>query len=255
MKYNSFQVIYVIWLREMKRFLRAKSRLISNLILPFFFLFSMGFGFRSVRLSGSFGQTNFLTFLTPGIIGMTILFNSMFVGLSVLWDREFGFLKEMMVAPIRRSDIILGRISGGVTTNLIQGILILVVSFFMGFRIPNLVSFFLAFLFMILISLGFIGAGIIITSKIEDPQGFSLIMHFFTFPSFFLSGALFPINNFPDWVKPLTLINPLTYGIDGLRASLIGFSHFSLFFDFFLLLIFDLLVIFLASWFFDKTEL
>lgn len=255
MKSNNLQIIYVMWLREMKRFFRAKSRVVSNLALPFFFLFTMSFGFRSVQVPDTFGGTDFVTFLVPGIIGMTMLFNSMFVGLSVLWDREFGFLKEMMVAPISRSVIVLGRVSGGVTTNLIQGILILIISFFIGFKIINPLGLILALFFMILVSIGFIGVGIIITSKMEDPQGFSLIMHFFTFPSFLLSGALFPINNFPNWLKPLSLINPLTYGVDGLRASLIGFSQFSLFLDFGILLLFDLVIIALASYLFSTTEM
>ena len=255
MNSQDFQAIYVMWLREMKRFFRAKSRVIGALAMPFFFLFSMGFGFRSsFILPGLPPEANYLDFLVPGIIGMTMLFTSTFAGLSVLWDKDFGFLKEMMVAPVKRSAIVFGRIIGGVTTSLIQGILILIISLLMGFKIANPFSFLLALLFMFLIGVGFIGLGIAIASKMEDTHGFSLIVQFIIFPTFLLSGALFPISNFPDFLKPIIYINPLSYGVDGLRASLIGFSQFPLLLDLFLLLIFDLAMISLGSWLFSKTE-
>lgn len=244
-----------MWLREMKRFLRARSRVIGTIAMPFFFLLFMGFGFRSgFGLPEMPREINYLDFLVPGIIGMTMLFSSMFTGLSVLWDKEFGFLKEIMVAPVKRLAIVLGRIAGGVTTALIQGILILVISLFMGFRIINPFGIILALLFMILIGIGFIGFGVAIASKMEDTQGFSLIMQFIIFPTFLLSGVFFSVTNFPNWLRPLAYIDPLTYGVDGLRASLIGFSQFSLFLNLVFLLIFDLVTISLGSYFFSKTE-
>jgi len=252
--YLTGQAIYVIWLREMKRFFRAKSRLIGNLAMPFFFLFAMGFGFRAWNMPGAFQGVNYFNFLTPGIIGMTILFSSMFTGLSALWDKEFGFLKEIMVAPVRRSVVIFGRIAGGVTTNLIQGTLILIISFFMGFEVVSPFSFLLAVFFMALTSIGFNGLSIAIASKMEDIQGFPLIMHFFTYPCFLLSGALFPINNFPNWIKPLSLINPLTYGVDSFRAILINSSQFPLFLDLTVLLVFGSVTVILGSYLFNKTE-
>jgi len=185
---------------------------------------------------------------------MTILFSSMFTGLSTLWDKEFGFLKEIMVAPVRRPVIILGRIAGGVTTNLIQGTMVLIISLFMGFKIISPFSFLLALFFMILTSIGFNGLSVAIASKMRDVQDFPLIMHFFTFPCFLLSGALFPINNLPNWARSLSLINPLTYGVDGLRASLINSSQFPLFLDLGVLLVFGLIMIILGSYLFSKTE-
>jgi ABC-2 type transport system permease protein len=178
----------------------------------------------------------------------------MSAGISVLWDKEFGFLKEIMVAPVKRWAIVLGRIAGGVTTALIQGVLILILSLFLGFKVVNLSGFILALLFMFLIGIGFIGFGVAIASKMEDTQGFSLIMQFVVFPIFLLSGAFFPVTNFPGWLRPIALIDPLTYGVDGLRASLIGFSQFPLFLDFAILLIFGGLMVILGSWFFSKTE-
>jgi ABC-2 type transport system permease protein len=185
---------------------------------------------------------------------MTMLFSSMTAGISVLWDKEFGFLKEIMVAPVSRQAIVLGRIAGGVTTALIQGVLILIFSLFLGFKAISLLGILFALLFMLLIGIGFIGFGVAIASKMEDTQGFSLIMQFVVFPIFLLSGAFFPVTNFPGWLRPIAYLDPLTYGIDGLRASLIGFSQIHLFFDLSFLLIFSLAMVILGSWFFSKTE-
>ena len=132
--------VYVLWLREMKRFLRAKSRIIGALAMPLFFLAFLGLGFRRMALPGMEGDINYIQFLVPGIVGMSLLFSSTFGGLSVLWDKEFGFLKEIMVAPVSRVSIVLGRIAGGVTTALIQGVLILGISAFMGFKITSILS-------------------------------------------------------------------------------------------------------------------
>ena len=256
MKSNNLQTIYVMWLREMKRFLRAKSRLIGTLAMPFFFLLAMGSGFNSgFSLPGAPPGVNYLNFLVPGILGMTMLFSSMSAGISVLWDKEFGFLKEIMVAPVKRLAIILGRIAGGVTTALIQGVLILILSLFLGFKIANLSGFILALLFMLLIGIGFIGFGVAIASKMEDTQGFSLIMQFIVFPIFLLSGAFFPVTNFPGWLRPIAYLDPLTYGVDGLRSCLIGFSQFPLTLDLIILLIFGVLMIASGSWLFSKTEI
>ncbi len=256
MKSNNLQTIYVMWLREMKRFLRAKSRLIGTLAMPFFFLLAMGSGFNSgFSLPGAPPGVNYLNFLVPGILGMTMLFSSMSAGISVLWDKEFGFLKEIMVAPVRRLAIILGRIASGVTTALIQGVLILILSLFLGFKIANLSGFILALLFMLLIGIGFIGFGVAIASKMEDTQGFSLIMQFIVFPIFLLSGAFFPVTNFPGWLRLIAYLDPLTYGVDGLRSCLIGFSQFPLTLDLIILLIFGVLMITLGSWLFSKTEI
>ncbi|MCD6233112.1 ABC transporter permease [bacterium] len=254
MRAKNLQVIYVMWLREMKIFLRAKSRWISNLALPFFFLFTMAFGFRRFRIAGVFHGMSYGNFLVPGIIGMTMLFSSMFTGISILWDRDFGFLKEIMVAPVKRSAVILGRVSGGVTNNLIQGISILLSSFLIGFRINSLLSIFWALLFMVVISVGFNGLSVAIASKMRDPQAFPLIMHFFTYPAFLFSGALFPIADLPFWLRSFSYLDPLTYGVDGLRGVLVGFSQFPPILDLSVLLIFSLAMVILGSWLFSRTE-
>jgi ABC-2 type transport system permease protein len=246
--------IYVLWLREMKRFMRAKSRIIGALAMPLFFLAFLGLGFRKLAVPGISGEVDYITFLVPGIIGMSILFSSTFGGLSVLWDREFGFLKEIMVAPVSRVSIVLGRIAGGATTTLIQATLILGISYIMGFKIANVSSIFLAFMFMILIAITFLGLGLIFASKMRDMQGFSIVMNFVIFPLFFLSGALYPLENFPTWLRYISKADPLTYGVDGLRASLIGISSFSIVYNLILLLIFSSVMITLGAYFFEKSE-
>lgn len=246
--------VYVLWVREMKRFSRAKSRIVGALAMPLFFLAFLGLGFRRLAIPGLSGEVGYITFLVPGILGMSILFSSTFAGLSVLWDREFGFLKEIMVAPVSRVSIVLGRIAGGATTTLIQAVLILCISFIMGFKIAAISSFFLAFVFMVLIAVTFIGLGLIFASKMRDIQGFSIVMNFVIFPLFFLSGALYPLENFPAWLRYLSHIDPLTYGVDGLRAALIGVSSLPVVSDFVVMLIFSAVMISLGAYFFEKSE-
>lgn len=246
--------MYVLWLREMKRFVRAKSRIIGALAMPLFFLAFLGLGFKRMSIPGVSSDVNYIRFLVPGILGMSLLFSSTFGGLSVLWDREFGFLKEIMVAPVSRVSIVLGRIAGGVTTALIQSVLILTISFFMGFKIISFWSFLISLVFMILISVTFLGLGLIFASRMKDMQGFSIVMNFVIFPLFFLSGALYPLENFPVWLRYISHLDPLTYGIDGLRRTLIGFSSYSIAFDLILMVGFSLAMITLGAYFFDKSE-
>jgi len=246
--------IYVLWLREMKRFLRAKSRIIGTLAMPFFFLAFLGLGFGNMNIPGMAKGISYINFLVPGIVGMTMLFTSMFAGISVLWDREFGFLKEIMVAPVNRISIVIGRIVGGATTSVLQGCLILGISILMGFKISRMSAFLLSVVFMLLISSTFIGLGLIFASKMRDIHGFSLIMNFVIFPIFFLSGALYPLKNLPVWIQYLSYLDPLTYGVDGLRGVLINVSSFSILFDFAVLVGFSIVMIFLGAYFFEKSE-
>ncbi|MBC8358189.1 MAG: ABC transporter permease [Candidatus Aminicenantes bacterium] len=246
--------IYVLWLREMKRFLRAKSRVFGTLAMPLFFLAFLGLGFRRMSIPGMSGEVDYIQFLVPGIIGMSILFSSTFGGLSVLWDREFGFLKEIMVAPVTRVSIVFGRIAGGATTALIQAILILGISFLFGFKIVSISSLLLALAFMTLIAITFLGLGLIFASKMRDMQGFSIVMNFVIFPLLFLSGAFYPLDNFPVWLRYISRIDPLTYGVDGLRAVLLGVSSFSIAYNFALLAVFSSVMIVLGAYFFEKSE-
>lgn len=250
----NLRAVHVLWIREMKRFVRAKSRMAGTLGMPLFFFAFIGLGFRRVPVPGLPEDMNYIHFLVPGIIGMSLLLTSTFAGLSVLWDREFGFLKEIMVAPVTRVSIVLGRIAGGVTTALIQAMLIVVISLFLKFKIMSIPSFVQAVVFMILIAVAFIGLGLIFASKMRDIQGFSIIMNFVIFPLIFLSGAFYPVENFPFWLKYVSHFDPLTYGVDGLRGALIGVSSFSLLFNFIILSGFALVMIFLGAYFFEKSE-
>jgi ABC-2 type transport system permease protein len=168
---------------------------------------------------------SYIAFLIPGMVAMSVLFTSVFSGIQIIWDKQFGFLKETLVAPVSRLEIMLGQTLGGATTAVIQGSLILVLSMFVGFPQLNPVGFLIALAFMVLIGISFTAFGIAIASRMEDMTGFQLIMNFVVFPIFGLSGALFPISSLPAWMIPLTLLDPLTYGVEGIRYGLTGVSQ------------------------------
>ena len=217
-------IIYTIWLRNMKRFIRSKSRIVGSIAMPLFFLLFLGVGLNSVVQLPGLGE-NYITFLIPGMVAMSVLFTSVFSGIQIIWDKQFGFLKETLVAPVSRLEIMSGQTLGGATTAVIQGSLILVLSMFVGFPLLNPVGFLIALGFMILIGISFTAFGIAIASRMEDMTGFQLIMNFVVFPIFGLSGALFPISSLPAWMVPLTLLDPLTYGVEGIRYGLTGVSQ------------------------------
>ncbi len=245
---------YSIWLREMLRFFRLKSRLIGALGAPFFFLAFLGIGFRTGQNMPGLLGVSYISFLTPGIIGMTLLFSSTFAGLSVLWDREFGFLKEIMVAPVSRLAIILGRTAGGATTAIVQSIIILLSGIIMGMKVPSLQGLLLSLIFMVLIAATFIGMGMAFASRMKDMSGFSLIMNFIIFPLFFLSGAIYPVDRFPEMIRILAYLDPLTYGVDGLRYSLLGMSAFPVLLDLVVMTGSCLLILGLGAYLFEISE-
>lgn len=179
---TELQAIYIMWLREMKRFVRSRSRIIATIIQPIFFLFILGSGLRGAALSGMTGD--YMDFLAPGIVAMAILFSSMFTGVSVLWDRQFGFLQEVLVAPISRLSFVIGRTLGGATTALIQGFLILIMALGLGVKISGVFSLFLTVIFMVLMAFTAVGFGLVIASKMEDSQGFQIIMNLIILPLF-----------------------------------------------------------------------
>lgn len=176
-------IIYAIWLRNVKRYVRSKSRILGSLGMPLFFLLILGFGLNSVVVIPGTGE-GYLEFLIPGVIAMTVLFTSISAGVQIIWDKQFGFLKETLVAPVSRLEIMLGQTLGGATTAFIQGLIILVLSVLIGLIIVSAVGFLIAFLFMILIGIAFTAFGIAIASRMEDMHGFQLIMNFVIFPIF-----------------------------------------------------------------------
>jgi len=210
--------IYILWLRQLKRYFRTRIRILSSLGQPVLFLVSLGFGFGPLYQRA--GAGNYLQYLVPGIIVMGILFPSVFSGIEIIWDRQFGFLKETLVAPVSRFQIVLGRTLGGATTALFQGTIVLVICSIAGFRVANFFLLPVAFGFMFLIALLGNAIGTAIGSVLDDVQGFQLIMNFLVTPLFFLSNALFPVDGLPALLKLLVHLNPLSYGIDGLRGAL-----------------------------------
>lgn len=208
----------------MIRFLRAKSRVITTIIQPLFFLFIFGFGFNIAVFPGM--QGSYINFLAPGIIAMSILFSSMFTGVSVLWDKQSGFLQEVLVAPVSRLSIVIGRTLGGATIALLQGIIIMIIAIALGLPIVSIGCLILALLIMVLLSFTAVGFGLIIASKMHDFEGFQSIMSLILMPLLFLSSAFYPVTeSLPGWLQLLSYCNPLFYMIDGLRGSLTGVNN------------------------------
>jgi ABC-2 type transport system permease protein len=218
-------VIAVMWLRQLKRYVRSRARIIGSLGQPLLFLLGLGFGLGPVFQKA--GQGNYIQFLAPGVVAMTVLFTSVFSGIELIWDRQFGFLKETLVAPVPRLTIMFGRVLGGATVAVAQGLIVVAISLLAGFRIAEFTAIPLALLFMALMGLLFTALGTAIASLMSDFQGFQLIMNFLVMPTFFLSGALFPLRDLPWALDILVRINPMSYGVDGLRGALTGMAYFS----------------------------
>ncbi len=244
--------IYILWLRELKRYVRSRVQIVVSLGQPCLYLLALGFGFGPVFQQA--GHGSYLQFMAPGVVGMTVLFSSVFSGIAMLWDRQFGFLKETLVAPVSRIQIMIGRTLGGATVAIIQGTLILTICLIAGFRPHSWFDIPVAFLFVAMIAIVFAALGTAIGSVIKDMQGFQLVMNFLVMPIFFLSGALFPLANLPVVMSVITHLDPLTYGVDGLRGSLTGLWHFNLGFNLSILAMIACLFIGLGAYAFSKIE-
>ncbi len=245
-------VIYILWLREVKRYFRSRPQIIASLGQPLLYLLVLGFGLGAVFQNA--GQGSYLQFIAPGVIGMGILFTSIFSGIGLLWDRQFGFLKETLVAPVPRLQIMVGRTLGGATIAMIQGALVLGVCLLAGFRPAGFAAVPLAIAFMALIAIVFAALGTAIGSTLRDMQGFQLIMNFLVMPIFFLSGALFPLGNLPAALMVATRLDPLSYGIDGLRGALIGLSEIGVTLDAAVLVVVASVFLVLGAWSFSKIQ-
>ncbi len=228
-------VIYILWLRQVKRFFRAKSRIVGAVGQPLLFLLALGYGLGAVYQRA--GQGNYLEFLVPGIMAQTVLFSAMFYGAMIMFDKQFGFLKETLVAPVSRLRIMLGGALGGATTAVIQGMLVFFISLVIGFRPQNWLAVLttLVILSLLAISIACFSSGI--GSFVEDMQGFQAINQFLVFPLYFLSGALYPLDHVPAWLRIVAEFNPMSYAVDAMRDTLIGQTHFGLAKDFIVLLV------------------
>ncbi len=246
--------IYILWYRNVLKYLRSPSRLIGSLGMPFFFLVIVGFGLNTaVQLPGMEGD--YIDFIAPGIVAMSVLFGSMFSGIQLVLDKRFGFLKETFVAPVSRLKIMIGQTLGGASTAIIQGILVFVLALFIGAPMPSLLGFFQVLGFMFLIGLAFTALGISFATRMEDTQGFSLIINFVIFPLFFLSGALFPLSQIPDWLSFLIYCDPLTYGVEGIRHAMTGEAQINPLLSLAALGGFAALILFIGSLLFQRIKI
>lgn len=218
--------LYILWWRQMKRYLRSRTRIFGTIGQPILFLLALGYGLGAVFERA--GQGDYLQFLVPGIILQTLLFSGVFWGIQILFDKRFGFLKEMLVAPVPRVKILLGNALGGTTISIIQAVMVFVVAMAFGFRPHSWALLPLAFLIIVVLSLTLTSFGAGLASMVEDFQGFQAINNFLIFPLFFLSSALYPLTNVPRLLEVLTSINPLSYGVDALRYTMTGQTHFGL---------------------------
>jgi len=247
------RVIYILWLRQMKRFFRSKARLISSLAMPLLFLFSLGFGFGPIFAKA--GEGNYIQFVTPGIIAMSLVFTGIFSGIEIIWDKQFGFLKETLVAPVSRLDIMLGRTLGGATVSVFQGLLVLLVSTFVGFKLPNLHMMLICIFLMFMIAILFTALGTALASVLDDMHAFQLIMNFLVMPLFFLSGAIFPLADASVWIRRIASLDPLSYGVDGIRWALNGTAYFGATLDIVLLFIITSCLLIIGAKMFAKIEI
>ncbi len=219
-------VIYILWLRQMKRYVRSRSRMIGAIGQPLLFLLALGYGLGSVYKRA--GAGNYLQFLVPGIITQTLLFSGVFWGIQILFDKRFGFLKEMLVAPVSRLRVLLGNSLGGATVSFFQALLVFIISLGLGFRPYNWALLPVVLLIMMVLSLILTSFGAGIASMVEDFQGFQAINNFLIFPLFFLSSALYPLTNAPTVLRILASANPISYAVDALRYTLIHQTHFGI---------------------------
>ncbi len=247
------RAIYILCMRQLKRYARSPARIIGSLGQPILFLVALGFGFGSMFAKA--GGGSYFNFLAPGIVAMAILFNAVFSGIEIIWDRQFGFLKETLVAPVSRLEIVFGRTLGGAIVAMAQGAVVLGICMIAGFRIHSMLLAPAGIVFMFLIALFFTSMGTVFGSVLQDMQGFPLIMNFLVMPLFFFSSALFPVQSLPKFMQSAIKLNPLTYGVDGLRGSLGHAFAFSLVTDFVVLSILTAILLAIGSYCFSKIQL
>jgi len=246
------RVIYTLWLRQIKRFFRAKSRIFGAVGQPLLFLVALGYGIGSIYSRA--GQGNYLEFLVPGIMAQTVLFAAMFYGAMIMFDRQFGFLKETLVAPVSRFKIMLGGALGGATTAVLQGTLVLLISLILGFRPDHWLLVPVAILILSLLAVAIASFSSGIGSFVQDMQGFQAINQFLVFPLYFLSGALYPLQHVPTWLRIVAEFNPMSYAVDAMRDVLIGQTHFGLAKDLIVLTATVILLLGFGAYRFRKIE-
>ncbi len=250
----SFRAIYVIVLREFKRFFRQKTRVLVTIARPLIWLVIVGSGF--TKIVDMPGDMSYTQFILPGIVGMTILFSSVFSTISVVWDREFGFLREMLVAPISRLTIVVGKLLSGTALSVFQATILVILSPLLGIFISPQ-QFVWMVLLITLLSLAITSMGLFIASFLKSLEGFNIIMNFIVLPMFFLSGALYPVSSLPFFLNRFTLVNPLSYGIDSFKHILLRgtgprVTEFPLLLDVGFVIFFSVVMVVLAALSFER---
>ncbi len=260
--------VYVIWLRDVKRFWRDTPRRVGSFFQPIIYLFLLGTGLQSAfnTFGGGDNDIKYVLFMFPGILGMTVLFTAVFSAISIVWDREFGFLKEVLVSPIPRASVAVGKVLGGATTALMQGMVLLVLAFFpmfLGFSLDTLLKVLELIPIISLLAVAMTSLGVTVAARMRSMEGFPIIMNFILMPLFFLSGAMFPLQGLPTWMDVLTRLNPLTYGVDSLRgiclkdtvlAQRLQVPRYPLWLDLLVILAFTAVLMVLAVWQFDRQD-
>jgi ABC-2 type transport system permease protein len=244
--------VYILWLRQLKRYFRSRARMIGSLGQPTLFLVALGFGLGPTFARA--GRGDYVQFLAPGIVAMGILFTAVFSGIEIIWDRQFGFLKETLVAPVSRLKIVLGQTLGRATVALIQGSIVFLVCLAAGFRPAQPLLLPLALLFMALIAIMCTAFGTAVGSVLQDLQGFQLIMNFIVLPLFLFSSALFPLPDLPGAMRVVVQLNPLSYGVDGLRGVLTSGFAFGVVTDFVVLGGLAAILLAIGAYLFSKIE-
>ncbi len=218
---SELRAIRVVWKRELIRFSRDRLRILTSLIQPFLFLFVLGTGIATLASAGTHG-VNFKTFIYPGVLCMAVMFTAMFSAASIVWDREFGFLREMMVAPVRRSSIVLGKVAGGATVAAFQGLIVIAIAGLV--EIPyNLGLILELFALSLLVAFAITAFGVMFAARINQMQSFMALMQMVIMPMFFLSGAMFSVAKLPQWLAVLNRLDPLTYAVEPMRRAI--FAH------------------------------
>ncbi len=245
--------IYAIYLREMIRLKRSKVRVITTIVMPLLWLGIIGNAFNSAFQSSM--KIDFISFLTPGIMVMTMAFTGTISGITTVFDREFGFLKEMLVAPVKRESVLIGKMLGGVTQSIFQGVVILILGLLMGMKLANspITAISGMLLTMFLVSMAFVSLGLAVASKMSSMEGFQMVMNFLIQPMVFLSGAFYPVKSLPSWLKWGVKVNPLTYGVDAMRYFSLGMNEFSIWLDLSVLVAFSFILIAIGSYAFRKS--
>jgi len=243
--------IYALWYRDVKVFQREKSRVVSALALPLFWYFIFGGGMGSVA---AVRGVDYRHFIFPGFLAMTVIFSAIFNGAYMVWDKKIDFLKEVLISPPSRTTIFVGKMIGGMTDALMQAYILLFIGLIIGIPLTAK-SIFLSMIILFILAAGLVSMGLIIGSFMESPEGFGLVSSFVIYPLFLLSGALYPLDKLPQWMKILTHIDPATYAVDALRNVIVGISSMPLVFDVTVILGFDAALILLGTWAFNKMKL